>query len=167
MSVGAPPTVDGPLFRTHEPPADGLTRVYLFRPGFSRVSSGDTPAVIVNGIEIANLLYESYLPLAFKPGTHRLSLKPTLTDSAVWKVDYDFSVDPGRTYYLAVWNTVDASGGTRVFVPILPIPGANLLLVQEGRIGGNTGVSVEFVSEKEALPALREMRLVQPKRDTF
>jgi Protein of unknown function (DUF2846) len=163
----AAPIIDGPVFSALEPPGDGYARVYLFRPGFSRVSRGDAPVLLINNTEVGNLLYESYLPFAFGPGTHRISLKPTLMDSSAWKIDYDFSVQPGRTYYLAVWNTVDAAGGIPVWIPLLPIPGTHLILVQEGRIGGNTGVRLEFVAEEEALPVLREMRLIKPKQDVF
>jgi hypothetical protein len=163
----AAPSVDGPVFGTLEPPGDGYARVYLFRPGFSRISRSDTPALFINDIEVGSLVYESYLSLAFGPGTHRISLKPTLMDSSVWKIDYDFSVQAGRTYFLAAWNTVDAAGGIPVWIPVLPIPGTHLLLVQEGRIGGNTGVRLQFVGEDEALPVLRELRLVKPKQDVF
>lgn len=167
MGCTTAPTVEGPSFRALEPPPDGSARVYLFRPGFSQVSRRDAPALFINNIEVANLSYDSYVPLAFGPGTHAISLKPTLMDSSVWNVDYEFSVEAGRTYFVAVWNTVDARGGIPVMVPILPIPGTHLLLVQEGRIGGNTGVRIEFVAEGEALPVLREMRLVKPKQEIF
>jgi len=164
----AAPTVDGPIFRALEPPADGYARVYLFRPGFSQVSRGDTPTLLIDNIEVGNVLYESYLPFAFGPGTHRLSLKPTLLDSSIWKVDYEFSVQAGRTYYLAVWNTVTAEGGIPVRIPVLPIPGTYLFFMQDaGRIGGNTGVRIEFVAEEEALPVIRELRLVKPRQDEF
>ena len=161
----APPVIDGPLFRAHEPPDAGYARVYLFRPGFSRVSSGDAPALLINDIEVGNLLYESYLPFAFGPGTHRISLKPTFLDSSVWKADYEFSVESGRTYFLAVWNTVDATSGTRMWIPV-PIPGA-IVFLQPGQVGDNTGVRLEFVAEQEALPVIRELRLVRPKREVF
>lgn len=161
------PTIDGPLFRSLEPPDDGHARVYLFRPGFSQVSRGDSPAILIDEVEVGKLLYEGYLPLSFGPGAHRISLKPAFIDSSVWNVEYAFSVDAGHTYFLAVWNTVNAEGGRPVWIPVLPIPGANLFLVYEGRIGGNTGVRLEFVPEGDALPVLREMRLVKPRQAVF
>jgi len=167
MGCTSAPIVDGPLFQALEPPPDGYARVYLFRPGFSQVSVGDTPALSINKNEVANLIYESYLSLALAPGTHTISLKPTLVDSSVWNVDYEFSVEAGRTYFVAVWNSVNADGGRPVWIPVLPIPGTPILLMREGRIGGNTGIRVESVAEGDALPVLRELRLVKPKQEIF
>jgi hypothetical protein len=39
--------------------------------------------------------------------------------------------------------------------------------VEERQIGGNTGVHLELVAEEEALPVMRELRLVKPKQDVF
>lgn len=138
-----------------EAPQKGFARVYVLRPAFDTVSKSESPRAQLDGSEIFRLQYGSYMPFQLQHGTHRLSLRPEATESKLWFADYNFSVEPDRIYFLAIWNDVEYRSSNE-FVPVMgkvpfvvPIPQT---------VARNRALRIEFVEEEDAVLVLNMSR---------
>lgn len=145
-------------------PLPGHALLYIFRPGFSKVSIADSPSVSVNGKEVFSLSFESYLNLNLQPGTYRIALSPRSSDSPVWNAASDIRVESGKTYYLAIWNNTETSSSTGIaFIP----GGIPLVIPINSTSVRNRQVRFEEVVEEEALPVIEHCRLAKSTGDVF
>ncbi len=146
-------------FRGIEPPSAGYTRIYVFRPAFAPVSHSDAPWVELDGARLFRLAYGSYTQVQAKGGSHRLSLRPEKFEDKIWLSDYEFTVEPDQTYFLAIWNDAKFTRGTSIqFIPVIGI--GLLPLVQTRTEIENKALRLEFVSREDALPLLEQSRYV-------
>lgn len=149
--VTTPPPI-APDFVGLEAPAPGTARVYVFRPPFTSISRSDSPAVQLDGIDLFALEHGSYMPLQVSPGRHRLSLRPSKNEAALWLADYAFAVESDQTYFMAIWNQTESRSGTELIpvmgrVPfVVPLPQTTIR---------NKALRIEFVREEDALPMLQ------------
>ena len=148
-------------FRGVEAAPAGQSRIYLFRPAFSFTErKQDTPTCTIDGSQALALAHGTFTSLPLPPGRHVLSLFPGDRDAPLWRSEFEFNVDTGRVYFVAVWVDLEIreqrqvmlmplSPGGLVFIPI-PLPPARTT-----RITVNAGrVRIEVVSEDDAKVAL-------------
>jgi hypothetical protein len=157
-------------FRGVEAPAAGQSRIYLFRPAFSFTErKQDTPTCTVDGSQAVALAHGTFTSLSLSPGRHVLSLVPGDRDAPLWRSDFEFNVDVGLVYFVAVWLDLEIreqrqfmlmpnAPGVLAFIPIpLPATGTPRTTVGAGR------VRIEVVSEDDAKVALRGARYLAAK----
>jgi Protein of unknown function (DUF2846) len=155
-------------FRGVEAAPASQSRIYLFRPAFSFTErKQDTPTCSIDGSVALMLAYGTFTSLSLPPGRHVLSLVPGDRDAPLWRSDFEFNVEAGRVYFVAVWLDLEireqrqfklmplllptARGGL-AFIPI-PAPGTRTT-IDAGH------VRIEVVSEDDARLALHGARYV-------
>jgi hypothetical protein len=139
------------LFRGVEKPPEGSARVYIFRPGFSTLSTSDSPSVLIDGKQIVRLSVESYTNVTMKPGTYRISLRPNVLESDIWNGDWSLKAEAGQVYFLAVWNTTEIHDSYM----LAPLPGGFFMPVTTWYTK-NASLRFVMVSRDEALPIISE-----------
>ena len=160
--VSLPQRPPGELFRGVTAPPPGDARVYIFRPGFSRMSQSDTPTLLIDGREVVRLSVESYTDVTVKPGSYLVSLRPNAFESRVWTGDWRFKAEEGQVYFLAVWNDTEPYSS----FTLAPMPGGLFLpLATTGE--RNTSLRFELVSKDEALPVISKQTYVPPSLSSF
>jgi hypothetical protein len=91
-------------FRGVEAAPASQSRIYLFRPAFSFTErKQDTPTCSIDGSVALMLAHGTFTSLSLPPGRHVLSLVPGDRDAPLWRSDFEFNVDAGRVYFVAVW----------------------------------------------------------------
>lgn len=147
----------GELFRGIEAPPDGAARVYIFRPGFSRVSETDNPTLSIDGKEIARLSIESHTSVTVKPGTYSVSLKPNAFAARIWEGTWRMTISAGDIYFLAVWNDVESYKS----FTFAPLHGVGFLFLPTSEVR-NRSLRFEPVTQRNALPVISETTYVPP-----
>ena len=151
-SCGAfPERPPGELFRGVERPPEGGARVYIFRPGFSRLSASDSPRLLIDGKEIVRLSVQSYTNVTVKPGTYVVSLRPNVLESEVWNGDWRLKAEAGQIYFLAVWNATESHSSFM----LVPAPGVFFLPMPTTSMQ-NASLRFELIPRDEALPVISE-----------
>ena len=155
-------SINSPSFVDIQPPTSGFARLYIFRPGFSQLSRGESPTLLINEKEVGRLSNESYVSLMYRPGAYKISLRPNFLESSVWDASTQISLEPDKTYFLAIWNNTESTKGIG-FVPVL---GKNpILLALPADSARNTNIRFEFVQEHDAVPVLNGMSLISSKQE--
>ena len=155
--VSRPQRPPGELFRGVELPPEGTSRVYIFRPGFSRVSEGDSPTLIIDEKEVARLSVESYTEVIVKPGSYTISLKPNAFESQVWAGTWRLNAEGAQIYFLAVWNDIEHYSS----FTLAPMAGGAFLLLPASGVR-NTALRFELVSKDDALPVISQQTYLPP-----
>lgn len=160
--ISLPQRPPGELFRGVEAPPEGGARVYIFRPGFSRVSESDSPTLLIDGKEIARLSVQSYTDVTVKPGSYVVSLKPNTFESRVWTGAWSLKAEGGQVYFLAIWNNTE----TYSSFALAPMPGGWFMPLStiETR---NKSIRFELVSKDDALPVISQQTYVPPILSSF
>ncbi|HET7613303.1 MAG TPA: hypothetical protein VFK26_05210, partial [Gemmatimonadaceae bacterium] len=105
-STDLPSRPPGEPFHGVEAAPVGSARVYIFRPGFSSVSTEDSPRLLIDGKEVARLSVESYTNVIVKPGSYSLTLEPNSGESPIWSGSWQIRAEADQVYFLAVWNDI-------------------------------------------------------------
>ena len=164
LSACAPPAAlpsrpPGETFQGIEAPPTGSAAIYIFRPGFSRVSESDSPMLSIDGKEVGRLSVESYTNVILKPGSYSVHLEPNVFESKVWSASWRFVPEAGHIYFLAIWNDIEHF---RSFIPA-PLP---FLFFPTSEVR-NRSLHLEAVSEKDALPIITTLTYVPPLEKAF
>jgi hypothetical protein len=150
-----PPQQGKPFVGLAEP-EPGRGRLYVLRPPFESQLKGESPALAIDGTVIALLEDNAAISLSLDPGARTIALTPGTMESNRWNKSVPLNVEPGKTYFLALWLSV-ASNRSLTFVPI---PGAVLPIA--GTTTSAQGVSHEFVTREQAMEFLPSMKQVTP-----
>jgi hypothetical protein len=155
LSCKTAPIVIEPDFRGIHEPDSGLARIYLMRPAFHDSSHKLSPIFKIDNRDDYKLTYGSYAEIQLAAGVHHLAVRPGEGGAIAWTGDYDFTLDPDRVYFVAVWNDIEIKSGTG-FIPVL---GAHpFFLPSHYTIAHELGLRIEIVSKEDAMPVLKEMR---------
>ena len=150
------PPQQGQQFVGLAEPEPGRGRLYVLRPPFESQLRGERPTLAIDGRVIALLEDNAAISLSLDPGTRIVALTPGTLESSRWNKSVPLNVEPGKTYFLALWLSV-ASNRSLTFVPI---PGAVLPI--PGTATAAQGVNHEFVTREQAMEFLPSMKLVTP-----
>ena len=155
-AVAVPPPPPTPAeAATLQAAPPGMTRLYILRPGISDAGRADSPMVLVDGQEVAELGHRGFSSVALPPGARELSLRPGRHDARGWAARLRFRAAPGEILFLAVLREVDSGAPALPAAPVslAPLPGAS------ARAGG---VSFEFMRQIDALPMLPALQFARP-----
>lgn len=153
----APP--QGSPFEQLQAPSPGSARIYVLRPRYTPMHSGEQPTLFIDSKPLIALQIDQYIDFTVEPGSHVLSLEPGTFDRKVWRRRLTLDVQAGSTYFVAYWANLVPQGGFSV------VPGAGglpffLLPSNESRLAV---VRFEEVSKEDALEALKMLvRVPQP-----
>jgi len=151
--VQAPDVADHGAHTPRNPP-EGHARLYVFRPDVSSMGRHDSPALWMNGQEVAKLDHKTYVDVLVRPGPVRFELKPSVFASASWFVSGTISAREGQKLYLAIWTT--GEGGSNKGMGLVPVFGSALPLMP---VPTQTPVRMrvlhELVDEADALEAMQ------------
>lgn len=153
----SPVPATAPRFASLEAPEPGMARLYVLRPGFSKSLQGEAPQLLANGREVALVAHDSYTNLTLLPGKYTLSLKPGITDLALWATTIEFRPEAGKTYFLAIWMEVEATKSLS-FVPL----GGGIVAPMSFTSPHAAGVRHEFIAQPQALEALSGLAYLPP-----
>lgn len=158
-------------FTDPENPAQGLARIYVFRPNMADDLTTDTPEFTLHDVGTMQLAWQTYTAFDVPVGTYRFSVSPRPGESKLWNVRGELNVSvPGR-YFLVIWN------GGRSITPDASNPAASALGVQNPMAGAiatalsyaissprtvDRYVRHEVISESDALDTIRLCRLSPP-----
>ncbi len=150
------------------PPAEGEAFMYLFRPKVDKVRRSESPTLLIDEKAIGRLHADAYVRVSLKAGKHHAELKPSWAESDVWRVEGDFAVEPGRSYFIAVWNVDQPGvstyrnpgvGGPFIFVDLF------MELRSTSRNQAKPRVQLESVTPEIADDALNGLELTEPQND--
>lgn len=154
--VGCASAPAGPKFVAPGPLAEGLSRIYVFRPHFpDQAFHADEPVLGLNGAQIAAFPVGTYLELDVKPGRHAFQLLPKPSGRSHWNADFDVDVKPGETRYVAFWvdTTVDRGIGRTIAVGLLLGPAG---MFDQSNFTSPKGLRLDSMSAADAEPMLRQ-----------
>lgn len=134
-------------------PADQAL-LYLFRPELDQVDRADTPMLLVNAKPVVRLSHMTYLEIELSPGRHVIALEPGQRDSSRWRTQFALEVQPGVSYFAAVWNPKQPSARGNA-VPLMVGPGVFIPMYLDGFGRDRGGAKIEPVDSDVGLDALR------------
>ena len=155
LSCKTAPIVIEPDFRGIHDPDRGQARIYLLRPPFHDGSHKLSPIFKIDNREDYRLTYGSYAEIQLVAGVHHLAVRPGEGGVSAWTGDYDFTVEPDRVYFVAVWNDIEYKSGTG----FMPVFGARPFFVPSHyTVAHELGLRIEIISKEDVMPVIKEMR---------
>lgn len=156
MLAGCTSVPSGPKFVAAAPLAEGLSRIYVFRPHFDdQAYHLEEPVLALNGVPLAAFPVGTYLELDLKPGRHDFELVPPSKRRTHWASTFSVDLQPGETRYVSFWvsTTVDRSFGRSMYLGL--VFGMSAMFDNSNFISP-TGLRLDLMSAEDAEPMLRQ-----------